>query len=106
MAMAGERPLSRRRVSIGVPPVAVPGARNAREWPARVVAGSLLRTHSRSFVRPSPRRVGMGKTGALCGDFALVADWNYGLRVVDIHDPRRPLEVGVQPTPATSIFLA
>ena len=37
---------------------------------------------------------------------ALLADWNYGLRVVDIRVPERPVEIGVAPTPATAIALA
>ncbi len=37
---------------------------------------------------------------------ALMADWNYGLRVVDIHDPERPAEIGVLPTPATTIAIS
>ncbi len=37
---------------------------------------------------------------------ALLADWNYGLRVVDIRDPLRPVEVGVLPSPATTISVA
>jgi hypothetical protein len=37
---------------------------------------------------------------------ALMADWNYGLRVVDIRVPERPVELGVAPTPATAIALA
>ena len=37
---------------------------------------------------------------------ALLADWDYGLRVVDIRVPERPVEIGVAPTPATAIALA
>jgi hypothetical protein len=41
----------------------------------------------------------------LRADLALLADWNYGLRVVDIRDPRKPVEVAVLATPATSIAI-
>ena len=41
----------------------------------------------------------------LIGDRAFLADWDYGLRVVDIADPERPVEVGVLPTPKTTIAL-
>jgi len=37
---------------------------------------------------------------------ALVADWSYGLRVVDIRKPERPVEIARLPTPATTISLA
>ncbi len=39
-------------------------------------------------------------------DRALLADWDYGLRVVDIRDPEKPLEVATLPTPATAIAMA
>ncbi len=35
-----------------------------------------------------------------------LADWNYGLRVVDVRDVRKPVEVGVLPTPATTIAIS
>ena len=37
---------------------------------------------------------------------AFLADWNYGLRVVDIRDPSKPVEIGVLPTPATTIAVS
>jgi len=37
---------------------------------------------------------------------ALLADWNYGLRVVDIRDPENPAEIYSLPDPATCISLA
>jgi hypothetical protein len=37
---------------------------------------------------------------------ALLADWNYGLRVVDISTPEGPAEIGVLPTPATAICIS
>ncbi len=37
---------------------------------------------------------------------ALLADWDYGLRVVDIRDPERPREISTLPTPATAISIA
>ena len=37
---------------------------------------------------------------------ALLADWDYGLRVVDIHDPEKPVEVSSLPGPGTCISLA
>jgi hypothetical protein len=42
----------------------------------------------------------------LSGNRVFVADWNYGLRVVDVSDPLKPLEVGVLPTPATTIAIS
>jgi hypothetical protein len=42
----------------------------------------------------------------LWGNRALLADWNYGLRVVDIRTPENPVEIGVMPTPATAICVA
>jgi len=42
----------------------------------------------------------------LSGDRVFVADWNYGLRAVDIADPARPVEIGVLPTPATTIAVS
>ena len=36
---------------------------------------------------------------------ALVADWNYGLRVVDISTPDHPAEIASLPSPATTISL-
>jgi hypothetical protein len=36
-------------------------------------------------------------------NLALLSDWNYGLRVVDISDPGRLRELGVLKTPATTI---
>jgi hypothetical protein len=42
----------------------------------------------------------------LSGDQALLADWKYGLRVVDIHNPETPTEVGVLPSEATTIHVA
>jgi len=37
---------------------------------------------------------------------ALLADWNYGLRVVDISREEAPVETGVLPSPATAICIA
>lgn len=37
---------------------------------------------------------------------ALLADWNYGLRIVDIRNPEKPAEIAAFPTPATSISIA
>ena len=42
----------------------------------------------------------------LAGDWALLADWDYGLRVVDIRKPGQPAEMGVLPTPATAIAIS
>lgn len=42
----------------------------------------------------------------LNGSFALLADWNYGLRVVDVGFARRPSEIGVLPSPATAICIS
>jgi hypothetical protein len=36
-------------------------------------------------------------------NMAILADWNYGLRIVDISDPATPREIGVLETPATAI---
>jgi hypothetical protein len=36
----------------------------------------------------------------------LLADWNYGLRVVDISVPQSPVEVGVLPSSATTICIS
>lgn len=37
---------------------------------------------------------------------ALLADWEYGLRVIDIRDPEKPVEISRLPSPATCISLA
>jgi hypothetical protein len=37
---------------------------------------------------------------------ALLADWNYGLRIVDISNPENPVEIASLPGPATTISLA
>jgi hypothetical protein len=42
----------------------------------------------------------------LSGNQALLADWNYGLRVIDIRDPQKPSEIASLPSPATCISLA
>jgi len=42
----------------------------------------------------------------LWNDRALMADWNYGLRVVDVGRPEHPVEIGVLPTAATSICIS
>ncbi len=42
----------------------------------------------------------------LSGDQALLADWQYGLRVVDVRDPTRPAEIAVLSTPATAIAVS
>ncbi len=42
----------------------------------------------------------------LWGSRALVADWQYGVRVVDVSRPESPVEIGVMPTPATAISVA
>ena len=36
-------------------------------------------------------------------NLAVMADWDYGLRLVDIHNPGAPVEVGVFPTSTTTI---
>jgi hypothetical protein len=38
----------------------------------------------------------------LCKNLAILADWNYGLRVADISNPGKLREIGVLKTPATS----
>ena len=52
---------------------------------------------------PSP---GWSHDVKLWQDRALLADWNYGLRVVNIANPERPVEVAVLPTPATTISVS
>jgi hypothetical protein len=42
----------------------------------------------------------------LSGNQALLADWDYGLRVIDIRDPEKPAEISSLPSPATCISLA
>jgi hypothetical protein len=42
----------------------------------------------------------------LCQNLALIADWNGGVRVVDIGNPGKPLEIANYPSRATSISLA
>jgi hypothetical protein len=42
----------------------------------------------------------------LSRDQALLADWTYGLRVVDIRDPQKPAEISSLPSPATCISIA
>jgi len=42
----------------------------------------------------------------LWGNRALMADWNYGLRIVDISKPERPIEIGRLPTRATAICIS
>jgi len=42
----------------------------------------------------------------LSRDQAFLADWQYGLRVVDIRDPEHPSEVGALATPATTIAVS
>jgi hypothetical protein len=42
----------------------------------------------------------------LWGNRAFLADWNYGLRVVDVSRPESPMEVGVLPSQATAICVA
>ncbi len=39
----------------------------------------------------------------LYGNYALIADWHYGLRVADLSRPDSPMEVGSLPTSATAI---
>ncbi len=39
-------------------------------------------------------------------NWALMADWNYGMRVVDISVPGHPREIGILPTPATAICIS
>jgi hypothetical protein len=36
-------------------------------------------------------------------NLAILADWNYGLRIVDVSNPEKPSEIGVLKTPATTI---
>jgi hypothetical protein len=52
---------------------------------------------------PSP---GWSHDVKLWREHALLADWNYGLRIVDIRTPENPVEIAVIPTPATAIALA
>jgi len=40
-----------------------------------------------------------GSVMAVAGDYAYVADWDYGLRVLDVSDPAHPTEVGSYNTP-------
>lgn len=42
----------------------------------------------------------------LRGDRALLADWDYGMRVVDVRVPDKPVEIGLMPTRATAICVA
>jgi hypothetical protein len=42
----------------------------------------------------------------LSGNQALLADWDYGLRVVDIRNPEKPAEISSLRSPATCISLA
>jgi hypothetical protein len=42
----------------------------------------------------------------LSQNLALLADWTRGVRVVDIKDPEKPLQIATSPTMATSISLA
>jgi hypothetical protein len=42
----------------------------------------------------------------LSGDQAVLADWTYGLRLVDIHDPARPVETAALASPATTIAVS
>jgi hypothetical protein len=42
----------------------------------------------------------------LWGNRALLADWTYGLRVVDVSRPEQPAEIGVLPTRSTAICIA
>jgi hypothetical protein len=63
------------------------------------IEGSKLR-----LISDLPTR-GWSHNVRLSGNRALMADWDYGLRVVDIHDPRTPVETGVLPTSATTIAL-
>lgn len=42
----------------------------------------------------------------LVGDIALLADFEYGLRAVEIRDPAHPAEIGVLPTNATTLCIA
>jgi hypothetical protein len=39
-------------------------------------------------------------------NYALIADWNYGLRVVDVAIPQGPVEIDVLPSPATAICIS
>jgi hypothetical protein len=63
---------------------------------ARVRPGEL------ALVAQSPTR-GWSHDVKLRGGLAILADWNYGVRVVDVGDPSRPFEIAALPTPATSI---
>jgi len=58
-----------------------------------------------SLVTELPTR-GWSHDVKLWGNHALLADWDYGLRVVDINDPEHPKEVGVLGTRATAISIA
>jgi len=52
---------------------------------------------------PSP---GWAHDIKLSHEQAFVADWNYGLRVIDIRDPAHPVETAVLPSPATTIAVS
>ncbi len=52
---------------------------------------------------PSP---GWAHDVKLRGDYAYLADWNNGLRVIDVRNPARPVDTGVVPTAATCISVA
>ena len=52
---------------------------------------------------PSP---GWSHDVKLSREQALLADWKYGLRVVDIHDPGRPAEIAALASPATAIVVS
>ena len=51
------------------------------------------------------RTPGWSHNVRLIGDRAILADWDYGLRVVDISHPEAPREIGLLRTPATTIAL-
>ncbi len=42
----------------------------------------------------------------LTDDWALLADWDYGFRIVNIRNPDKPVETGVLPTAATTIAIS
>ncbi len=61
--------------------------------------------HSLSLVSELPTP-GWSHDVKLWRDCVLMADWNCGLRVVDISSPANPREVGLLPSPATAICIS
>ncbi len=61
--------------------------------------------HSLSLVSELPTP-GWSHDVKLWRNRVLMADWNYGLRVVDISAPEHPREIGILPSPATAICIS